>query len=200
MVFGPVLDAELATWQASLQSKNNHRLVSHIFDFNYERNMYDRIFWNSEDLIAVRVKLIFDLAAYAAHFRLPWSFLHCAKLVLFRVCYKTGSLRQSNFRILDFKAYVTEIFNRSNFQISSKWHIWRLQAGRVNLNRRLSTSTFRFLTSIWAYDQRFGHDRYQSFVQLLSREYGFSNSLDVFSRLGAACSMTQPSCDWGNIV
>ena len=85
--------------------------------------------------------------------------------IFFCVCYKTGSLRQSNFRILDFKAYVTEIFNRSNFQISSKWHIWRLQAGWVNLNRSLSTSTFKILTFIWAYDQRFGHDRYQSFVQ-----------------------------------
>ena len=125
MVFGPILDAELATWQARLQSKNNHRLVSHIF-------------WNSEDLIAVRVKLIFDLAAYAAHFRLPWSFLHCAKLVPFRVCYKTGSLRQSNFRILDFKAYVTEIFNRRSYQISSKWC--------VNFNIQIPN----FYLSIWS--------------------------------------------------
>ena len=126
MVFGPILDAELATWQARLQSKNNHRLVSHIF-------------WNSEDLIAVRVKLIFDLAAYAAHFRLPWSFLHCAKLVLFRVCYKTGSLRQSNFRILDFKAYVTEIFNRRSYQI------FNLEMACLKITSRMSKSEQEFV-------------------------------------------------------
>ena len=54
--------------------------------------------------------------------------------------------------------------------------------------RQIRRENRKFLTSIWAYGQRFGNDRYQSFVQPLSREYVFSNS-NVFSRLGAACNM-----------
>ena len=54
--------------------------------------------------------------------------------------------------------------------------------------RQIRRENRKVLTFIWAYGQRFGNDRYQSFVQPLSREYVFSNS-NVFSRLGAACSM-----------
>ena len=42
--------------------------------------------------------------------------------------------------------------------------------------RQIRRENRKVLTFYFAYGQRFGNDRYQSFVQPLSREYVFSNS------------------------